>query len=101
VRVCCSDQDPSLLDGFPLYWVNKGKKESSFRKARGPEKMGALDKDLCDFWKRVASSNVVLPTSSIISYEFLESKLDVHIGSSLSSLSLYLYRPAFALTTLF
>ena len=101
VRVCCIDQDPSLLDGFPLYWVNKGKKESSFRKARGPEKMGALDKDLCDFGKRDASSNVVLPTSSIISYEFLESQLDVHIGSSLSSLSLYLYRPAFALTTLF
>jgi len=101
MRVCCSAQDPSLLDGFPLYWVNKGKKESSFRKARGPEKMGALDKDLCDFWKRVASRNVVLPTSSIISYEFLESQLDVHIGSSLGSLSLYLYRPAFALTTLF
>ena len=61
VRVCCSDQDPSLLDRFPLYWVNKGKKESSFKKARGPEKMGELDKDLCGFWKRVASSNVTLP----------------------------------------
>jgi len=38
VRVCYSDEDPSLLDGFPLYLVNKGKKDSSFRKARGPEK---------------------------------------------------------------
>jgi len=61
-----------------LYWVNKGKKESSFRKAREPEKMGELDKDLCNFWKRVASSNV------IIAYEFLEGQLDVHIGLSLS-----------------
>ena len=34
VRVRCNDRDPSLLDGFPLYWVNKGKKESSFRRAR-------------------------------------------------------------------
>ncbi len=49
IRVCCNAQDPTLLDGFPLYWVNKGKKESSFRKARGLEKMGELDKDLCGF----------------------------------------------------
>ena len=101
VRVCCKDQYPSLLNGFPLYWVNKGRKESNFRKARGPEKMRDLDKELCGFWKRVASSNVVLPTFAVIAYEFLEGQLDVHIGSFLSSLSLYLYRPAFALTMLF
>jgi len=82
VRVCCNDQDPTLLDGFPLYWVNKGKKESSFRRARGPKKMGELDKDLCNFWKGVASSNVTLATSSIITYEFHEGQLDVHIGLS-------------------
>jgi len=64
--------------------VNKGKKESSFRRARGPEKMGELDRDLCNFWKGVASSNVTLPTSSIITYEFFEGQLDVHIGLSLS-----------------
>jgi len=31
--------------------VNNGKKESkdNFRRARGPEKMGELDKDLCNF----------------------------------------------------
>jgi len=95
VRVCCSNQDPSLLNGFPLYWVNKGKKESSFKKARGPQKMGALDKDLCSFWKGVASCNVVLPTSSIISYEFHESQLDVHIGLSLSFLNLHLCHATF------
>ena len=94
VRVCCSDQDPALLDGFPLYWVNKGKKDSSFREL---EKMGDLDRDLCGFWKRAASSNVVLPTSSIISYEFLESQLDVHIGLSLGFLSLRSCRPTFTL----
>ena len=87
MRVCCSDQDPTLLDRFPLYWVNKGKKEASFRRARGPEKMEELDKDLCNFWKGVASSNVTLATSSIIAFEFHESQLDVHIGSSLSPIS--------------
>jgi len=64
--------------------VNKGKKESSFRKARGPEKMGELNRDLCNFWKGVASSNVILSTFSIIAFEFLEGQLDVHIGLSLS-----------------
>jgi len=84
VRVCCNDQDPTLLDGFPLYWVNKGKKESkdNFRRARGPEKMGELDKHLCNFWKGVASSNITLATSCIITYEFHESQLDFHIGLS-------------------
>jgi len=55
VRVCRNDQDPTLLEGFPLYWVNKGKKESkdNFRRARSPEKMGELDKDLCSFWKEL------------------------------------------------
>jgi len=64
--------------------VNKGKKESkdNFRRARSPEKMGELDKDLCNFWKGVSSSNITLATSSIITYEFHESQLDFHIGLS-------------------
>jgi len=62
--------------------VNKGKKETSFRRARGPEKMGELDKDLCNFWKGVSSPNVTLATSSIIANEFHEGQLDIHIGSS-------------------
>jgi len=54
VRVCCNDQDPTLLDGFPLYWVDKGKKESkdNFRKARSPEKMGRLTKICATSGKR-------------------------------------------------
>jgi len=92
VRVCCNNQDPTLLDGFPLYWVNKGKKESkdNFRRARGPEKMGELDKDLCNFWKGVASSNITMATSSIIAYEFHESQLDFHIGLSSPHLRVFL-----------
>jgi len=74
VRVCRHDRDPTLLDGFPLYWVNKGKKESkdNFRRARSPEKMRELDKDLCNFWKVVASSNITLATLSIINFELLK-----------------------------
>jgi len=75
-----------------LYWVNKGKKESkdNFRRVRGPEKMGELDKDLCNFWKGVASSNITLATSSIIAYEFHECQLDFHIGLSSPHLRVFL-----------
>jgi len=44
VCVCCNDQDPTLFDGFPLYWVNKGKKEISFRRARGQRRWGSSTK---------------------------------------------------------
>jgi len=82
VQVRQNDQDPALLDRFPLYWVNKGNKDSkgSFRRPRSPDNMGELDKDLCLFWKSVAAANITFPTSSIITFEFLESQLEAHIG---------------------
>lgn len=96
VRVCCNDQSPTLLDGFPLYWVDKGKKDSQdhFRKARSPEKMGELDRDLCNFWKEVASTNTTLPTSSIIKFEFYEDQLDFYIGPSLHFAWIFLPVPS-------
>ena len=65
VKVCQNNQDPSLLDGFPLYWVRKGNKDSkeSFRRPRSADNIGELDKDLCLFWKSVAAANITLPTS--------------------------------------
>ena len=42
--------------------------------------MGELDKDLCLFWKRVADAHINFPTSSIITFEFLEGQLEAHIG---------------------
>ncbi|XP_068462562.1 proline-rich receptor-like protein kinase PERK2 [Phaseolus vulgaris] len=41
--------------------------------------MGELDRDLCLFWKRVAAANITFPTSSIISFEYLEGQLEAHI----------------------
>ena len=83
--MCPNDQDPSLLDGFPLYWVNKGNKDSrdNFRRARSPDNMGELDKNLCLFCKSVASANITFPTASIISFKFLEGQLEMHIGQPL------------------
>ena len=61
VQVRQNDQDPSLLEGFPLYWVNKGSKDSkeNFRRPKSPDNMGELDKDLCLFWKRVAVPSLI------------------------------------------
>ena len=42
--------------------------------------MGALDKDLCFFWKSVADANITFLTTTIISYEFFEDQLEVRIG---------------------
>jgi len=94
-----------LLDGFPLYWVNKGKKDSkdNFWKARSPEKMGELDRDLCNFWKEVASTNTTLATPSIIKFEFYEDQLDFYIGLPFYSIwiSLPAPSPLYSLSNLF
>ena len=36
VKVCANEQDPSLLDGFPLYWYTRGTKTPK-RASGGPE----------------------------------------------------------------
>ena len=84
VQVRPNDKDASLLDGFPLYWVNKGNKESkgSFRRPRSPDNMGAWDKDLCLFWKIVADANITFLTTALISFEFFEDQLEAQIGWS-------------------
>ena len=63
VQVRQNDRDTSLLDGFPLYWVNKGNKDSkgSFRKPRSPD-------------------NITFLTSTIISFVFFEGQLEARIG---------------------
>ena len=87
---------PHFSMGSPLYWVDKGKKDSQdhFRKARSPEKMGELDRDLCNFWKEVPSTNTTLPTSSIIKFKFYEDQLDFYIGLSLHSTWIFLPVPS-------
>ena len=42
-KVCYIAHDPTLLDGFPLYWVEKLK----FKKPRGLEELTPLDRELC------------------------------------------------------
>ena len=68
VQVRSNDKDTSLLDGFPLYWVNKGNRESKscFRRPRSPDSMGALD--------------ITFLTTTLICFEFFEDQLEIRIG---------------------
>ena len=42
--------------------------------------MGALDKDLCFFWKSLAGANITFLTTTLISFEFFEDQLEIRIG---------------------
>ena len=42
-KVCCTAHDPTLLDGFPLYWVG----ELKFKRPRGLEDLIPPDRELC------------------------------------------------------
>jgi len=62
-KVCCSTHDPTLLDGFPLYWVKKLK----FKKPRGVEKLTPFDRKLCQL---LSSLRVVFNTAQLIKHEY-------------------------------
>ena len=42
-RVCCTDHDRTLLDGFPLYWVRK----LGFKKSKTLEELTPYDRKFC------------------------------------------------------
>ena len=65
--------------------------------------MGELDRDLCNFWKEVASTNTILATPSIIKFEFYEDQLDFYIGLPFYSIwiSLPAPSPVYSLSKLF
>jgi len=72
-RVCCTAHDPTLLDGFPLYWVGKLK----FKKARGLEDLTPPDRELCQL---LSSLEVVFNTTQLIKHEFSLKDLKGYIG---------------------
>jgi len=72
-RVCCTAHDPTLLDGFPLYWVGKLK----FKKARGLEDLTPPDRELCQL---LSSLRVVFNTAQLIKHEFSPKNLKGYIG---------------------
>ncbi|KAK7332477.1 hypothetical protein VNO80_29229 [Phaseolus coccineus] len=82
-RVCCSSYDPTMLDGFPLYWVG----ELKFKKPRKLEELTAPDRELC---QTISSWGVVFDSTQLIRHEFDAETLSVYLGIPTSS-CIYLF----------
>jgi len=86
-KICCRKHDPSLLDGFPLYWVEK----PGFMKPRSLEDLTLPDCEVCEFF---SNSGVVFSSVELIKLEYSPKALKGYIGTfyvSASYLSLLAY----------
>ena len=72
-KVCCNDNDRTLLDGFPLYWVKKLK----FKKPRTLEELTPHDRELCQVFA------VVFNTPQLIKHVFSPFDLKGYISTCL------------------
>ena len=72
-KVCCNAHDPTLLDGFPLYWVERLR----FKKARGLEELTPYDCELCQL---LSSLGVVFNIAELIKHEYNATALKGYIG---------------------
>ena len=72
-RVCCSDQDRTALDDFPLYWVEKLK----FKKAKTLDELSLADREVCQV---LASLGVVFNTAELIKHECNPTALSNYLG---------------------
>ena len=72
-RVCCTDHDRTLLDGFPLYWV----RELGFKKPRTLEELVPHDREFCQVH---ASLGAVFNTVQLIKHKYDVEALKIYIG---------------------
>jgi len=77
VKVQSSIGDPTLLDGFPLYWTL----EPKFRSAQSPEELSSKDQGICQY---LIDFKVVFDTSYLISKEYLPGALKAYTGTPIS-----------------
>ena len=71
-KVCCSDYDPSALDGFPLYWVN----EVKTMKSKSLDELPSNDREACQILTSVGG----FETATLISLEFNADALAKYIS---------------------
>ena len=81
LKICCSIHGPILLDGFPLYWVEK----PGLKNPRSLENLTPSDLEMCQL---LSGLSVVFDTAKLIKLEFFAKALK-DIGTVLiSALSL-------------
>ena len=71
--MCCSDQDHTALDGFPLYWVKKLK----FKKAKTLDELSSADCEVCQV---LASLGVVFNIAKLIKHGCNSTALSNYLG---------------------
>jgi len=74
VKVRASTGDPTLLDGFPLYWTL----ELRFQSARRLEDLSPKDQGIYQF---LLSLKIIFDTSYLISKEYLPGALKAYTGT--------------------
>ena len=68
-KVCCSEFDPSALDGFPLYWVKEVKTKSL-------DELPSNDREAC----QILTSAGGFDTATLISLEYNAEALAKYIS---------------------
>jgi len=71
--ITSNEHNPTLLEGFPLYWVPK----VEFRKPRGLEAMAPYERELCGL---LSSLGTKFGSSTLIKHEFDAEMLKKYIG---------------------
>jgi len=71
--ITSNEHSPTLLEGFPLYWVPK----VEFRKPRGLEAMAPYERELCGL---LSSLGAKFGSSTLIKHEFDAEMLKKYIG---------------------
>ena len=68
-RVCCTEHDPTALDGFPLYWVKKVK----LTKPKPLDELPSTDREVC----LILASVGIFDTADLIAREYESEALTV------------------------
>jgi len=85
-RVCCAKHDPTTLDGFPLYWVEKPK----LLKPKALDELSSADREVCE---ALAGLKIVFDTLKLIACEFNVHTLSSYFGRETRSLLLFVLSP--------
>jgi len=76
--MCCSEQDQTALDGFPLYWVGALK----LKKAKTLDELSSADREVCQV---LASLGVIFNTAELIKNEYSPTGLAGYFGMGILS----------------
>ena len=71
--ITSNEHNPTLLEGFPLYWVPK----VEFKKPRGLEAVAPYERELCGL---LSSLGAKFGSSTLIKHEFDAEALKKYIG---------------------